>query len=69
MDFIDSIKKTKEDSFILASLPEEIRNDALERMTKALQANKEAIFRGECTGSGACEGSWSASSNCEPSCV
>ena len=44
MDFIDSIKKTKEDSFILASLPEEIRNDALERMTKALQANKEAIF-------------------------
>ena len=45
MDFIDSIKKTKEDSFILASLPEEIRNDALERMTKALQANKEAISR------------------------
>ena len=44
MDFIDSIKKTKEDSFILASLPEEIRNDALERMAKALQANKEAIF-------------------------
>ena len=25
MDFIDSIKKTKEDSFILASLPEEIQ--------------------------------------------
>ena len=45
MDFIDSIKKTKEDSFILASLPEEIRNDALERMTKALQANKEDVYK------------------------
>lgn len=44
MDFIDSIKKTKEDSFILASLPAETRNDALERITKALETNKEAIF-------------------------
>lgn len=44
MDFIDSIKKVKDDSFILASLPEEIRNGALDAVTSALQNNKEAIF-------------------------
>ncbi len=44
MDFIDSIKKSKEDSFTLASLPETTRNDALERICNALVANKEAIF-------------------------
>lgn len=44
MDFIDSIKKVKGDSFIMASLSEETRNDALEAVTKALNENKAAIF-------------------------
>lgn len=44
MDFIDSIKKVKEDSFIIASLSEEVRNNALEAVTKALTKNKTSIF-------------------------
>lgn len=44
MDFIDSIKKVKGDSFIMASLSEETRNNALEAVAKALNENKEAIF-------------------------
>ena len=44
MDFIDSIKKVKEDSFIMASLSEEVRNNALEAVTKALTKNKTSIF-------------------------
>lgn len=44
MDFIDSIKKAKEDSYILASLTEEVRNNALDAVAAALEANKDAIF-------------------------
>ena len=44
MDFIDSIKKTKEDSYVMASLPSETRNEALDNIAKALRANREAIF-------------------------
>ena len=44
MDITDSIRKTKETSFTMASLPEEVRNAALESIAKALEANKEAIF-------------------------
>lgn len=44
MDFIDSIRKTKEDSFVMASLSEDTRNAALDNIAKALKANKEAIF-------------------------
>lgn len=44
MDFIDSIKKTKEDSYVMASLPPETRNEALDNIAKALRANREAIF-------------------------
>ena len=44
MDFIDSIRKVKEDSFAMASLSEDTRNNALEAMAKALDANKAAIF-------------------------
>ena len=44
MDFIDSIKKVKEDSFAMASLSEDVRNNALEAVTKALNENKAAIF-------------------------
>lgn len=43
-DFIDSIKRVKNDSFILASLSEEIRNGALDAVAAALVNNKEAIF-------------------------
>lgn len=42
--FIDSIKKVKNDSFVLASLPEETRNAALDAVAAALEKNKEAIF-------------------------
>lgn len=44
MDFTDSIRKVKEDSFIMASLPEKVRNDALAAAAKALADNKNAIF-------------------------
>ena len=44
MDFTDSIKKVKDDSFIMASLSEEIRNDALDSVTQALEAAKGEIF-------------------------
>ncbi len=42
--FIDSIRKVKNDSFVLASLPEETRNAALDAVASALEKNKEAIF-------------------------
>lgn len=44
MDFTDSIKRVKEDSFIMASLSEEIRNAALDAVAVALERNKDAIF-------------------------
>ena len=44
MDITDSIKQTKKDSFVLASLPEEIRNNALAAIARNLEANKTAIF-------------------------
>lgn len=43
-DFTDIIKHTKEDSFIMASLPADIRNAALDAAAAALINNKEAIF-------------------------
>jgi len=42
--FIESIKKVKNDSFVMASLPEETRNAALDAVTTALQNNSDAIF-------------------------
>lgn len=44
MDITDNVRKVKEDSFIMASLSEDIRNGALEAVTKALESNKSAIF-------------------------
>ena len=44
MDFTESIKKVKQDSFVLASTKEEVRNGALSAIASALEANKEAIF-------------------------
>lgn len=44
MDITDSIKQTKMDSFILASMPEKIRNNALSAIARNLEANKAAIF-------------------------
>lgn len=44
MNLTDNFKKVKEDSFILASLSEGIRNNALDAVAKALDANKEKIF-------------------------
>ena len=44
MDITDSIKQTKRDSFILASMPEKIRNNALSAIARNLEANKAAIF-------------------------
>ena len=44
MDFTDSIRKVKDDSFIMASLSEETRNNALEAIAKALNENKAGIF-------------------------
>lgn len=43
-DFIGSIKKVKNDSFILASLPEKTRNGALDAVAAALVKNKDAII-------------------------
>ena len=44
MDLTDNVRKVKEDSFIMASLPEETRNGALDAVTRALDKNKTAIF-------------------------
>lgn len=44
MDFIDSIKKAKDDSFILAAMAEETRNSALDAVAAALLKNMDAIF-------------------------
>lgn len=44
MNLTDNFKKVKEDSFVLASLSAEIRNNALDAVAKALDANKEKIF-------------------------
>ena len=44
MDFTDSIRKVKDDSFVMASLSEETRNNALEAIAKALNENKAGIF-------------------------
>lgn len=44
MDITDSIKQTKRDSFILTSMPEKIRNNALSAIARNLEANKAAIF-------------------------
>lgn len=44
MDFTDSIRKAKDDSFVMASLSEETRNNALEAIAKALNENKAGIF-------------------------
>ncbi len=44
MDFTDSIRKVKEDSFVMASLPGKVRNTALENIAEALKNNKDAIF-------------------------
>ena len=44
MDVTGSIRNVKEDSFLMASLSEEMRNDALDAMADALQQNKAAIF-------------------------
>lgn len=44
MDFTDSIKKVKEDSYIMASLPATVRNSALDAIAAALESNKDAIF-------------------------
>ena len=44
MDFTDSIRKVKDDSFVMASLSEETRNNALEVIAKALNENKAGIF-------------------------
>jgi glutamate-5-semialdehyde dehydrogenase len=44
MNLTDNFKKVKEDSFVLASLSTEIRNNALDAVAKALDANKEKIF-------------------------
>lgn len=45
MDFTGSIRKVKEDSFTMASLDEEVRNTALQNIAKALENNKNAIFK------------------------
>lgn len=44
MDFLDSIKKVKDDSFVMASLAGDVRNAALDAVAAALTANKAAIF-------------------------
>lgn len=44
MDITDNVRKVKEDSFIMASLPEEVRNGALDAVNEALEAGKAAIF-------------------------
>jgi len=45
MDFIHSIEKVKGDSFLMASLSESTRNDALARVAEALEENKDDIFK------------------------
>ncbi|MDO4546162.1 MAG: glutamate-5-semialdehyde dehydrogenase, partial [Bacillota bacterium] len=45
MDVNDSIKQVKNDSYLLASLPEEIRNDALRAVANALELHKAEIFQ------------------------
>ena len=44
MDYGQIAAKTKEDSFILATMPEETRNKALAAVAEALEANKDEIF-------------------------
>jgi len=44
MDFINSIKKVKENSFVMASLSEDVRNVALAAAAEALAANSALIF-------------------------
>lgn len=44
MDLTDNVRKVKEDSFIMASLPEETRNGVLDAVNRALEADKAAIF-------------------------
>lgn len=44
MDITDNVRKVKEDSFIMASLSEDIRNGALEAVSKALDAEKTSVF-------------------------
>ena len=44
MDFIESIKKVKGNSYIMASLPEDVRNAALDAVATALENHKGSIF-------------------------
>ena len=44
MDFIESIKKVKGNSYIMASLPEDVRNAALDAVATALENHKDSIF-------------------------
>lgn len=44
MNITENLRHVKEDSFIMASLSEKVRNDALNAVAAALEANKEAIF-------------------------
>ena len=44
MDYKQQAKLAKQDSFLMAALPEEVRNLALLKMAEALEANKEAVF-------------------------
>ena len=44
MDITDSVRKVKNSSFTLASLPEETRNNALRAINEALEKNKAEIF-------------------------
>ena len=44
MDITDSVRKVKNSSFSLASLPEETRNNALRAINEALEKNKAEIF-------------------------
>lgn len=45
MELKDSIRQVKKSSYVLASLPEEIRNGALEAVCKALQARENEILQ------------------------
>ena len=44
MELKQSIHHVKESSFLLASLPEKVRNDALEAVCEALSAKRADIF-------------------------
>ena len=44
MDFIESIKKVKGNSYIMASLPADVRNAALDAVATALENHKDSIF-------------------------